>query len=186
MITQAQRIALCFAGGHLRRWHCSDIIGDERVDSHTWGMVSLILILHPDPSMRLIRAVQFHDAGEMFSGDIPHPAKVAVPSLGAGDKEVASRWSAVTGLGNEKLSLDEEWWLRFVDSAQAFLFAWRQVTMGNGLMMRKANEIGANCVALMATAPREAADAWESVKHAVTPHPVTRTITDLEKGNVYG
>lgn len=183
---QSNRIALCFAGGHLRRWHANDIIGEERVDSHTWGMVSLILILHPKPSVELIAAVQFHDAGEMFSGDIPSPAKSAIPALGAADKEIAARWTAVTGLGAGELSPEDQWWLGFVDAAQAWLFSRRQVATGNSLMVLTAKRIAEVCKSMMGSAPPGAEDAWLHVDLADPIRRVTRDVLILETGIIYG
>jgi hypothetical protein len=134
MLNDSDRIKVAFVGGHTRRWHAADIVGEERVDSHTWGMLAIIHILHPAPSVELLGAVTFHDSpGEPFSGDIPHGAKVAFPALREADRTIGERAERAIGVHYE-LDEDDDWWLRFADMAQALLFARRQVAQGNSLL----------------------------------------------------
>lgn len=130
----SERIRAVIVGGYTRRWHADDIVGEERVDSHTWGMLALIHLLHPNPSVALLGAVTFHDSpGEPFSGDIPHYAKVAFPELGDADHSISDRVCKALGL-NYELTDEDLWWLSFTDAAQAYLFLKRQVAQGNSLM----------------------------------------------------
>lgn len=181
-MNDAERIRLAFVGGHLRRWHASDIMGEERVDSHTWGMVTILLVLHPCPSLALIAAVQFHDAGEMFSGDIPHPAKAAVPALGEGDREVGCRWAAATGMGDQELDQADRWWLSFTDMAQAYLFCGRQLAMGNSLMGDTWWRIQGHLEGMRGPgSPSWAHNAVQAVLEADVTSCTTRDITELEE-----
>lgn len=134
-MNNSERIRAVIVGGYTRRWHADDIVGEERVDSHTWGMLALIHILHPNPSVALLGAVTFHDSpGEPFSGDIPHYAKAAFPALGEADHNISERVCSALGLSYE-LTDEDKWWLSFTDAAQAFLFLKRQVAQGNSLMV---------------------------------------------------
>lgn len=134
-LNDSDRLKVAFVGGHVRRWHAADTTTEERVDSHTWGMLAIIHVLHPSPSVELLRAATFHDSpGELFSGDIPYGAKQAFPALGEADKAIGER--AETALGVRQHLLPEEaWWLSFADMAQAVLFCRRQVGQGNSLMI---------------------------------------------------
>jgi hypothetical protein len=133
-LNNSDRIKIAFVAGHVRRWHASDVVSGDRVDSHTWGMLAIIHILHPSPSVTLLGAVTFHDSpGERYSGDIPHGAKVAFPALGAADKDIGERAERAIGVHYE-LDGADAWWLRFADMAQALLFIRRQIAQGNSLL----------------------------------------------------
>jgi len=142
-VNNGERIKVALVGGHTRRWHAEDIIGEERVDSHTWGMLAMLHILIPAitgtvPSLALLEAVTFHDSpGEPFSGDIPYGAKLAFPALGDADRSIGARACAALGVAQRELNAVDTWWLKFADLGQAYLFLKRQVAMGNSLVRDK-------------------------------------------------
>jgi len=148
-MNDSERIRIAFSGGHVRRWHASDILGEERVDSHTWGMLMIVHVLHPSPSVSLLGAITFHDSPAELFGDIPHPAKRAFPTLGEADRVIGERTNRALGFDYEdSLSEEDRWWLAFADMAQAYLFCKRQIALGNSLMGEKEEEI-AELVRLM-------------------------------------
>lgn len=182
MLNDSDRIKVAFVGGHTRRWHAADIVGEERVDSHTWGMLAIIHILHPAPSVKLLGAVTFHDSpGEPFSGDIPHGAKVAFPALKAADIEIGMRAEKAIGVHYE-LDADDDWWLRFADMAQALLFVRRQVAQGNVLMDPTLTNCGECLIALQDqdAAPTNAASLISTVLHCRVDLPMSRNLALLE------
>jgi hypothetical protein len=183
MLNNSDRIKVALVGGHTRRWHAADIIGEERVDSHTWGMLAMIHILHPAPSVQLLGAVTFHDSpGEPFSGDIPHGAKVAFPALGEADRAIGERAERALGV-YYALSPEDDWWLRFADMAQALLFAKRQIAQGNTLMYGTLN----NCTELLvgmitkSAAPANAADLVKTIGDCRMDLPMSRDLVKLEE-----
>ena len=184
MLSNSERLKVAFVGGHTRRWHAADIIGEERVDSHTWGMLALVHILHPSPSVELLGAITFHDSpGEPFSGDIPHGAKVAFPELKAADVGISARVCAALDVDFEGgLSEEGRWWLSFADMAQAYLFAKRQVAQGNALMTLVRDE----CVDyLQATvdrpgAPEDAVTLVADVLYCEVDRVMSRNLAQLE------
>jgi hypothetical protein len=183
MLSNADRIKVALVGGHTRRWHAADIIGEERVDSHTWAMLAIILILHPAPSVELLGAVTFHDSpGEPFSGDIPHGAKVAFPELGAADRSIGERAERALGVHYE-LGPEDDWWLRFADMAQALLFAKRQIAQGNTLMygtLSNCTELLVDMIARPA-APANAAELATAIGECRMDLPMSRDLVKLEE-----
>lgn len=182
-LPNSRRIQIAFVGGHVRRWHAEDIIGEERVDSHTWGMLAIIHILHPAPSVELLRAVTFHDSpGEPFSGDIPHGAKVAFPELKAADNSIGERAERAIGVHSE-IGAEDQWWLSFADMAQALLFLRRQTAQGNAMMSGKVLECEdlVRGMAKHPAAPETAEEAIAGILKCRTDTHMSRDLLRLER-----
>ena len=71
-----------YNAGAVRRWHTNPHMAHvvDTIDGHSGRVAKMILLLHPAPSMALIRAALTHDDGEYAVGDIPGPAKSALPT----------------------------------------------------------------------------------------------------------
>lgn len=182
-LRNSERVQVALVGGHVRRWHAEDIIGEERVDSHTWGMLAIIHLLHPSPGVNLLGAVTFHDSpGEPFSGDIPHGAKVAFPELKVADHSIGERAEWAIGAHFE-IGTEDQWWLSFADMAQALLFLRRQVAQGNSLMTGKVYE----CEELLEDilrrpgAPAEAGEAVAAILDCRMDIHMSRDLLRLER-----
>lgn len=182
-LRNSERVKVAFVGGHVRRWHAEDIIGEERVDSHTWGMLAIIHLLHPSPSVNLLGAVTFHDSpGEPFSGDIPHGAKVAFPELRAADQSIGERAERAIGAHFE-IGTEDQWWLSFADMAQALLFLRRQVAQGNSLMIEKVHECEEHLEDILRRpgAPAEAGEAVAAILDCRMDLHMSRDLLRLEQ-----
>lgn len=188
-MNNGERIKVALVGGYTRRWHAEDIIGEERVDSHTWGMLAILYILIPPltgqrPSADLLEAVTFHDSpGEPFSGDIPYGAKQAFPELRAADHAIGARTCAAIGVrGTEALSEGDAWWLAFADMGQAYLFLKRQVAQGNQLVRDKVQHC-ATALEKMRQGDDPPTWAWEAVQALYDCKmglPMSRNLEELE------
>ena len=66
-----------FRAGRVRRWHANPDLADtdDRIDGHSGRVARIILLLHPNPSVELLRQALIHDDGESVTGDIPKPTK---------------------------------------------------------------------------------------------------------------
>ncbi len=58
----------------VRRCHTLPHVGEYTVGKHSYDALVLLMLLHPEPSLTLIRAVTFHDCAERWTGDLPCPA----------------------------------------------------------------------------------------------------------------
>ena len=102
----------------------------QTVGLHSWGALNLLLVLHPDPSLRLIKGVQWHDAAERYLGDIPAPAKWASPKLADALAELEARIHTRFKTG-VMLSKDEALWLVAVDMLDLLLMAQERRALGD-------------------------------------------------------
>jgi 5'-deoxynucleotidase YfbR-like HD superfamily hydrolase len=116
----------------VERAHTLPHHGSYSVGKHSFDAVSLLLVLHPNPSLSLVKAVLWHDVAERWTGDVPATAKWSSPQLkscleeledGINDKlQIPYGWN---------LTQKETWWLRSVDRIELLLWAKEQVMLGN-------------------------------------------------------
>lgn len=120
------------ASGHVKRWHTIRTITQQTVAEHSGQALTLLLMLHPDPSIRLIRTVLWHDSSERVAGDVPAPMRRAFPSFAKQYEEieevVAMRWHPEA---LETLNDEEQRWLKAVDTLELFLHAHDECRLGN-------------------------------------------------------
>ena len=124
------RLAATREAGTVRRCHIVPHHGQYNIAQHSYGAVSLVLLLHPNPSVSLIKAVQWHDVAERWLGDVPAPAKWDNPELG----EVYERTEAqlLNRLGLfAQLTAEEQAWLKAVDTLELWLWCREEEALGN-------------------------------------------------------
>jgi hypothetical protein len=106
--------------GQVVRYHAIPHSKQQNDAEHSWNALNLILLLHPNPSVELIKAVQWHDVAERWTGDMPSTAK---DEPGVRDwmhkleGEVYRRLFPSSALLPEELR-----WLHGVDHVEAYLF----------------------------------------------------------------
>lgn len=66
--------------GYVARCHTMPFVGPYNLAMHCYGVASIIAVLHPSPSVNLLKAALFHDVPERWTGDIPNPAKDYIDS----------------------------------------------------------------------------------------------------------
>ena len=115
-----------YNAGAVRRWHTNPHMAHvvDTIDGHSGRVAKLILLLHPAPSMALIRAALTHDDGEYAVGDIPGPAKAAMPTAvrDALDAIETAAREAIWG-PDPVLTEAEALWLRYADRLDAYITA---------------------------------------------------------------
>lgn len=131
-MNSVDRLLLIRQGGAVERSYTTPHHGSYSVAAHSWGVAQIILALHPEPSLRLVRAALNHDVTERWLGDLPSQLLDASPTLRAmiedAHLEAATR---IWGSEGEKLSPIESLWLRSADSIELLLWAFDQVELGN-------------------------------------------------------
>jgi hypothetical protein len=109
-------------GGRVQRCHVVDHKGLYDVAQHTYGALNLLLLLHPEPSLQLIKAVQWHDVAERWTGDVPATAKWMNPRLREALKLLEEPLMKRFGL-HQDLTLQEKEWLAAVDILELWLWS---------------------------------------------------------------
>ena len=126
-----RRVLAAREGGNVLRCHTVPHHGQYSVGKHSYDALSLLLLLHPNPSMNLVKATLWHDCAERFVGDMPAPAKWLNQRLGE-EYELAEREAQkASGLELPELTEDEQNWLTAVDRVELLLWAEEQAALGN-------------------------------------------------------
>ena len=117
-------LAQLYLSGEVRRYHHNPVmarIGQTNAD-HQGRCIHLLLALNPEASGVLIRAVAFHDVGELVAGDLGLRFKQANPDIATAHAafEHAER-DRITG-SSHRLTLREAQWAKLVDRLEAHCF----------------------------------------------------------------
>ena len=127
------RVRAIREGGDVERCHTTPHHGSYNVAEHSWGVATLLGILHPTPSTPLILAALWHDVSERWTGDIPAPMKWL-----AGDA-FKNELARVTINIEEHLHIDQIMaltttdtkWLKACDMLEFLLWSIDQLALGN-------------------------------------------------------
>ena len=132
-MTPLELIGCLREAGSVERCHTIQHHGSYSVGRHSWDAAALLLVLHPSPSVALVRAVLWHDVAERWTGDVPAIAKWDEPKLVQLLVQLEERVFDRLGLAGLLSSLSEEdaVWLDAVDKLELWLWANEQLRMGN-------------------------------------------------------
>lgn len=132
MTTKTIKIKAAREGGQVARFHALPNIPPYNVAEHTYGVTSLLLLLHPNPSLNLIKAVHFHDLPERWLGDIPATAKWNNPELAVAYKLAEERVFNRLGFTEyAKLTKTEQVWLNACDTLELLQWCDEVIETGN-------------------------------------------------------
>ena len=119
------RMTAAFRAGFVRRWHCNPDLAhtNDRIDGHSGRVARIILMLHPDPSVALLRSALIHDDGESVTGDVKAPTKDANPDMLSWlDEMEATARQEIWGDDSDLTELECRW-LKFADRLDAYMWA---------------------------------------------------------------
>lgn len=130
-----QRLQAAWESAAVERCHTTPHLGSYSNGQHANRMLNMLLVLHPEPSLNLIKAVQWHDVPERWLGDMPSPLKRRIDGIKALESDVFT----VLGL-TYSLTAEESEWLEALDKVELLLWCKDQLAMGNqhvGVMLAK-------------------------------------------------
>lgn len=114
-----------FRTGQVLRYHANPLmapLGQTDAD-HTWGVVAIILMLHPNPSRNLLGAAVFHDSGEFWAGDLPYPFKRDFPALAQQHQQCEAQLAQFNGVPQFEITEEEKLWIKLADRVESQLYA---------------------------------------------------------------
>lgn len=76
----ASRLMALWSSGYIKRQHTTQIIGEDLVGRHSWGVALLAMEFFPGDH-QLIEWAIVHDTAELVTGDLMAPTKWAHPTL---------------------------------------------------------------------------------------------------------
>ncbi len=127
------RVRAVREGGDTERTHTTPHHGSYSVAEHSWGVATLLAILHPDPSRDLILAGMWHDVHERWTGDTPAPIKWCLGNVANAElKRLASSIELSLGIDYIlNLSFEDLKWLKACDMLEFWLWSTDQLALGN-------------------------------------------------------
>jgi hypothetical protein len=131
------RILAIREGGQTQRCHTMQYLGPYNVAIHSYNALNLLLLIYPgEPSLNLIKAVQWHDTPERWTGDVPTPAKMAESILRSILIGIEAKILDALQIGEvfKKLTQEERNWLTAVDLLELYIWANEQAEMGNKIV----------------------------------------------------
>lgn len=164
-MNQNERIIALREGGQTMRCHTMRYVGHYDVAVHSYNALTLLLALYPgDPSVNLIKAVQWHDVPERWTGDVPTPAKMADHVFSAFLKGLEAKVLNKLGLKEIFLGLTgiELEWLNAVDILELYMWVMEQQAMGNLTTIPMQKQIHKIMEDKKRSIPKEAWEFYES------------------------
>ena len=111
-------------GAEVERAHTVPHFDRYSVGHHSHGVATIILALHPQPTLDLIKAALLHDLHEVHTGDIPAFAK--------GDEFYRLEEEVQMEIHTQDhLTGEDEAWLRAADRLELVMWCMEQMNIGN-------------------------------------------------------
>lgn len=114
----------------VERAHTLPHHGSYSDGQHQYDATMLYLVLCPNPSFKVVKAIMVHDAGERWVGDLPAPAKWSDGEMAKRHEQLERRCLTFLGM-NITLTEEEGMWLKAVDTVELWLWAHEQMALGN-------------------------------------------------------
>jgi hypothetical protein len=117
----ARAIAPLYLSASVQRYHHNPVMArtGQTNGDHQGRCVLLLLALHPNPSVALLRSLATHDVGELVAGDLGWPFKRAAPVLALYHAELEVDAREVIFGADCVLTEDEELWLKLIDRLES-------------------------------------------------------------------
>ena len=115
-----------YLSSFVQRWHTDARLAPkgQTLGHHQWGVATLVLLLHPNPSRALILAALTHDAGEMLTGDLPYAFKRLYGGGGIAETVEQAGDAERDDMLGFRLGIDEteQAWLDMCDRLESLLY----------------------------------------------------------------
>lgn len=115
--------------GAVKRMHTRTIHGEYTVAQHCYNVVTLLLTLHPDPPLHLIKMALWHDSAELELGDLPATAKwnhTELSNAYHATEDKVMREHFGLGADMNEMSGQDQQWLKALDMIEFWLWAKEQ------------------------------------------------------------
>lgn len=133
----------------VKRFHGTPRHQEETVGHHSANVAAILLWLKPNISRASIVYALMHDWPELYTGDIPYPAKAKSKHLSAAVDDLEEHfWMNRLGAVPPELTESERMYLKVADMLDLVLSAQDEIHMGN-LYMDEMVHAGMNYIARM-------------------------------------
>lgn len=132
--------------GRSKRYH-TEVIAGQTIAEHSWYVTMLCMMLHPNPSLKLLKAALVHDLAEHRTADVPAPVKWARPELGDMIRQLEEDQLKAWDL-HQELCEEDQRFLKAVDLLECIVYGSVEIRLGNtfaaDMVVRAVNYLKAN------------------------------------------
>ena len=114
----------------MARCHTIPHVATYDVAQHSFNMLAMLDILHPDPPIALYRAILWHDVSERWTGDLPG-RNIIPDDLKERMYELTAAIEERFSIPRPKLSEEEARWLKALDGIEFWIWA-QEECLGRG------------------------------------------------------
>lgn len=118
---------LIIASNGVKRFHTVPTIQTQTVGQHVANMMGLLTCTGYNYSLHLVHAILWHDMAEVYTGDIPAPAKRRMHDI----HKLEYQWEQANGINRPIITMTDEWMLQFLDYLEGAFFCQLEVKLGN-------------------------------------------------------
>ncbi len=112
-----------YQSGGVTRWHARpEVTATQTLADHHGRVAQIMLYFWPNVRRELIYAALHHDCGELVVGDVPYPAKQAMPELAEMLDAVEQQARADMAVTPTDITSGEYRMLKFCDRLEAYTF----------------------------------------------------------------
>lgn len=126
-----------YESGSIKRWHTAHTIKEQDVAAHSWGVAMICEFIRPGDH-KLVMAALTHDTAEAETGDVPFQVKYNHPSIAKAVSEVEFMYDKYHDIIWDLTPVQQKC-LKWADMFELYLWATREVSLGNAYMVRVRN-----------------------------------------------
>lgn len=115
----------------VRRFHTWPVLRQQTIAEHSWQVLRIYEALWGWPSPRLTRHIQYHDCGEIVTGDLPYPTKSLNPELKRTIDLAEKEGLAKMGIELEEITVGEHKQFKLAHLIEMFEYGLEELCMGN-------------------------------------------------------
>jgi 5'-deoxynucleotidase YfbR-like HD superfamily hydrolase len=136
MKKELENLSEILRGGTIKRYHTLEIIGEQSVASHSWGVAIIVEYLDPEINKNTVLKALTHDVAELSTGDIPAPVKWEEFELVQALKQIEQKYEQKLGVAkySRHMSQKEKSLFKQADMFELLFFCVRQRRLGNANM----------------------------------------------------
>lgn len=144
------RVSTLYESGRVKRLHTVPTVDTHTIASHVYGSMVFAMeiceIMKLNPT-NVLRALLYHDAPELATGDLPAPVKREDPAVNERLNVMEARFYKTHGIDPGELSLEERDVVKACDTLDLAFCCLHERRMGN--RTQRINHVFGNCLSYL-------------------------------------
>lgn len=134
-MTRYEWLSVMRDAGAVQRFHTTRMLRPQSQAAHGWGVAMVLLAVGAPPSVLAYALV--HDTPELWTGDVPSPAKWRSPELESALRQVECQFFTEHGIDKHSLNDVEMALIKWADYFELAQQCMEEARMGNAHYVRR-------------------------------------------------